>query len=129
MQKEELISEPTIIQSKAHIPGLETGASQIPRDEAADEGGNTEDEIDQFTHVPEDTPQPSSQAQARAPNQLDLILGRVEEMHTMLTACIDYSTRQFTYLQGQITALSSQIQDLEKSDLEFATFQDLWPFR
>ena len=38
------------------MPGLETGASQIPRDEATYEGGNTEDEIDWFTHVPEDTP-------------------------------------------------------------------------
>ena len=99
MQKEELISEPTIIQSKAHIPGLEIGASQIPRDEAAYEGSNTEDEIDRFTHVPGDTPQPSSQAQAKEPNRLDLILGRVEEMLAMLNAHIDYFTRQFTYLQ------------------------------
>ena len=77
MQREEPISEHTIIQSKAHIPGLETGASQIPRDEATEEGGNTEEEIDRFTSIPEDTPQPSSQAQDRAPDRLDFILGRV----------------------------------------------------
>ena len=59
MQREEPISEYTIIWSKAHIPGLETGASQIPRDDAK-EGGNTEEEIDRFTSVLEDTPQPSS---------------------------------------------------------------------
>ncbi|KAL0014736.1 hypothetical protein SO802_001805 [Lithocarpus litseifolius] len=78
MQREEPISEHTIIRSKAHIPDLETDASQIPRDETADEGGNTKDEIDQFTHVSEDTPQSSYQAQVRAPDCLDLILGRVE---------------------------------------------------
>ena len=55
--------------------------SQIPRDEAAEEGGNTDEEIDCFTFVPEDTPQPSSQAQARAPNRLDFLLGKVEESH------------------------------------------------
>ena len=78
MPREESISGHTVNQSKAHIPGLEVGVAQIPRDEVADEGGNTKDEIDQFTHGPEDTPQPSSQAQARAPDRLDLILGRVE---------------------------------------------------
>ena len=44
MQREEPISEYTIIWSKAHIPGLETGASQIPRDDAK-EGGNTEERL------------------------------------------------------------------------------------
>ena len=122
MQREEPISEHTIIRSKAHIPGLETGASKIPRDEAAAEDGNIEDEINHFTHVLEHTPQPSSQAQARAPNCLDFIRGKVEEMHAMLISHIDYSTRKFTYLKVQITALSSQIQDLEISDLESNTF-------
>ena len=122
MQKEEPISEHAIIQSKAHIPDLETGASQIPRYKATKEGGNTEDEIDRFTHVLKDTPQPSSQAQARAVDFLDLISRRVEKMHAMLTAHIHYSTRQFTYLQGQIAAFSSQIQGLEKSDSESGTF-------
>ena len=62
MQREKPISEQTIIWSKAHILGRITGVSQIPRDEAAEEGGNTDEEIDHFTYVPEDTPQHSSQA-------------------------------------------------------------------
>jgi len=56
IQREEAISERTMNWSKDHIPSLETNASQILRDEAEDEGGNTEDEIDRFTHGPEDTP-------------------------------------------------------------------------
>ena len=107
MQREDPISEQTIIRSKAHIHGPSIGVSQIPRDEDAEEWGNTDEEIDRFTSVPEDIPLPSSQAQVRAPNRVDLLLGRVEEMHTMLDSHISYSTRQFTYLQGQIIALSS----------------------
>ena len=42
--------------SKAHIPSLKARATQVPREEAATEGVNTENEIDQFTHGPEDTP-------------------------------------------------------------------------
>ena len=123
MQREEPISEKSIIRSKAHIPRPSTGVSQIPRDEAAEEGGNIDEEIDRFTSVPEDTPQPSSQAQARAPNHLDFLLGRVEKMHAMLASHINYSTRQFTYLQGQITTIFSQIQDMmEKSELESDAF-------
>ena len=37
MQREDPISEQTIIQSKAHIPGPSVGVSQIPRDEEATE--------------------------------------------------------------------------------------------
>ena len=55
MQREYSISECAMNRIKAHIPGLET-ASQIPRDEAEDEGGNTEDEIDRLIHGPKDTP-------------------------------------------------------------------------
>ena len=62
MPREESISEHTMNRSKAHIPGLEVGATQVPREDAAVEGGNTEVEIDQFTHGPENTPQPYSQA-------------------------------------------------------------------
>ena len=107
MQRKEPISEQTIIQSKDHILGPSTGVSQIPRDEAVEEGGNTNEEIDRFTSIPEDTPSPSSQAKARAPNCLHFLLGRVEEMHAMLVSHINYSMSQFTYLQGQITTLSS----------------------
>ena len=44
------------------------------RDEAAKERGNADEEIDHFTSVSEDTPQPSSQAQAREPDRVDLLL-------------------------------------------------------
>ena len=56
MQREEPISEQTIIRSKDHILEPSTGVSQIPRDEATKEGGNTNEEIDRFTSIPEDTP-------------------------------------------------------------------------
>ena len=56
MQREEPISEQTIIRSKDHILEPSTGVSQIPRDEAKKEGGNTNEEIDRFTSIPEDTP-------------------------------------------------------------------------
>ena len=67
MQRGDPISEQTIIWSKAHIPGPSFGVSQIPRGEEAVEEGNTNEEIDRFTSVLEDTPQPFSQEQARAP--------------------------------------------------------------
>ena len=53
MKKEDPISEQTIIWSKAHIPGLTIGVSQIPRDDAI-ERGDTEEEIEHFTSVLED---------------------------------------------------------------------------
>ena len=56
MQREESISEHTMNRSKAHISSLDAGATQIPRDEAVDKGGNIKDEIDRFTHGLEDTP-------------------------------------------------------------------------
>ena len=114
--------EQIIIQSKAHIPNPGTNTSQIPRDEVAKEGSNTDEEIERFTSIPKDTPRPSSQAQAKVPDHLDYILRRVEEMHAMLTSHIDYSMRQFTYLEGQITTFFSQIQDLEKLESKFDAF-------
>ena len=59
IQREDPISEQTIIQSKAHIPGPTVSVSQIPRDDAAEEGGDTKEEIEHFTSVSEDTAQPS----------------------------------------------------------------------
>ena len=56
MKREESISKHTMNWSKAHIPGLEADAAQVPREEAVVEGGNTEDEIDQFTHVLKNIP-------------------------------------------------------------------------
>ena len=38
--------------------------SQIPRDNAEEEGGDTKEEIDKFTSALESSAQPSSQAQA-----------------------------------------------------------------
>ena len=56
---------------------------------------------------------------ARALNRLDHLIGRVEELHVILTSHIRDSTSQFTYLEGQIIALSSQIDDMmRKSELE-----------
>ena len=47
-------------QSKAHIPEPSVGVSQIPRDNVAEEGGDTEEEIKHFTSVLENTTQLSS---------------------------------------------------------------------
>ena len=60
MQREDPISEQTIIRSKAHIPKLTIGVPQIPRDDADEERGDTEEEIKHFTSVLKDTVQPSS---------------------------------------------------------------------
>jgi len=107
MQREDPISEQTMIRSKANIPRPSVGVSQIPRDDAAKEGGDTKKEIEHFILVPEDTSQPSSHARARAPNCLDHLIGRVKELQVMLASYISHSTSQFTYLEGQSTALSS----------------------
>ena len=55
MQMEDPISEQTIIRSKAHIPGPSVDVSQIQRDDAIEEGGNIDEEIEHFTFVLEDT--------------------------------------------------------------------------
>ena len=104
LSREDPVSAHTITRSKAH------------REEAKAKGGNTDDEINRFTHGPEDIPQSSSQAPARAPDCLDHLLNRVEQMHSLLSEHITYSRSQFVYLQGQINSLSSQIQDLKLSD-------------
>ena len=111
MQREDPISKQTIIRSKAHIPSLSVGVFQILRDDIAEKWGNTDEEIEHFTSIPKDTAQLSSQAQVRALDRLDHLIGRVEELHLMLDSHIHYSTIQFTYLQGHIIALSSQIDD------------------
>ena len=74
LQREDPISAQTMTWTKAHIPGPSVGVSQIPRDE---EGGDTE----HFTSVPEDIAQPSSQARAWAPDRLDHLIVRVEQLH------------------------------------------------
>ena len=55
MQREDPISEQTIIWSKAHILGSSLSVSQILRDEEAVEEGNTNKDIDWYTSVSEDT--------------------------------------------------------------------------
>ena len=104
MQRDYLISTQTMTRRKAHIPEPSIGVSQIPRDE---EGADTEEEIEHFTSVSEDTTQPSSQERARALDRLNHLIRRVEGLHGMIASQINHSTSQFTYLEGQITALSS----------------------
>ena len=61
MQREDPISAQTMTRNKAHIPEPSVSVSQIPRDNVAEEGGDIEEEIENFTSIPEDTAQPSSQ--------------------------------------------------------------------
>ena len=98
--------------SKAHITGSKTGVSQIPRDSVEEEGGDTNEEIERFTFAPESSAQPSSQAQARGPDRLDRLIAIVDQMFGMLDSHMQHIVDQFAYIQGQITALSSQIEDM-----------------
>ena len=58
--------------------------SQIPRDRAKEEGGDTEEEIERFTTALESLAQPSSSALARGPDKLHHLIAKVEQMFTML---------------------------------------------
>jgi len=79
------ISTQTMSRSKSHIPEPSVGVSQIPRDNVdEEEGGETKEEIDCLTSAPKDTAQPSSQARTQAPDCLDHIFARVEQMCDML---------------------------------------------
>jgi len=100
MQRDYPINAQTITRSKSHIPKPSIGVSQIPRDNVAEEGGDMEEEIKHFTSAPEDTAQPFSQACARAPDRLDHLIARVEQMYGMLESRMQHSLTQFTYLQG-----------------------------
>ena len=71
-----------------------------------------EEKIEKFTSAPEDTTQPSSHARARTSDRLNHLIARVEQMYRMLESHMQHSTTQFTYIQGQITALSFQIDDM-----------------
>ena len=120
------IGASTVTRSKAHITGSRTIVSQIPRDNVEKEGEDTEEEIDRFTSAPEGSAQPSSQAQAQGPDHLDHLIARVEQMYGMLESHVQHTADQFSYIQGQITALSSQIEDMEMvwgSDSESEQFQ------
>ena len=120
-----------VTQSKAHITGSRTGISHIPRDNFEEEGGDTEGEVNRFTSASEGSTQPSSQAQAQGPDHLDHLIARIEQMYGMFESHVQHTADQFTYIQGQITTLSSQIEDMtmaQGSDSESKQFQLLWPF-
>ena len=71
-----------------------------------------EEEIDRFTSALEGSAQPSSQAYARAPDCLNHLIARVEQMYGMLESHMQNTLTQFTHIKGQIIALSSQIDDM-----------------
>ena len=50
----------TVTRSIAHIKGSKIGVHMIPQDRVADEGEDTEEEIDRFTFATEPSAQPSS---------------------------------------------------------------------
>ena len=115
----------TVTRSTAHIKGSKIGVHTIPHDSVADEGEDTWEEIDKFTSATEPSAQLSSSAPARGPDRLNRLLDRVEQMYTMLDSHMRHTANQFAYVQGQITALSSQIDDLSVnhgSDSESAQF-------
>ena len=68
----------TVTRSIAHIKGSKTSVHTIPQDCVADEGEDTEEEIDKFTSTTEPSAQPSSSAPARGPDRLDRLLDKVE---------------------------------------------------
>ena len=112
VSRDYLIGAHTVTRSTAHIKVSKTGVQMIPRDRVADKGEDTEEEIDRFTFETEPLAQPSSLAPARGPDRLNRLLDRVEQMYTMLDSHMWHTADQFAYVQGQITALSSQIDDL-----------------
>ena len=112
--------------SKAHLPGNEEG-ERAERDDIEAKLGNTDEEINRFILGPDDVeasptqvqPQEQPQAPVHAFDHLVLLLDRFdhfqqseEAMQQTLDDHCAYTTTQMTYLQEQITALSTQIQDL-----------------
>ena len=112
VQRDYPIGDHTVNRSTAHIKGSKTGVHTIPRDRVEDEWGDTKEEIDRFTSALKSSAQPSSSAPTRGPDKLDRLLDRVDQMYTMLNSHVQDTVTQFAYIQGQITALSSQIGDL-----------------
>ena len=107
VQRDYPIGAQMVTWSKAHIIRSKTDVSQIPRDDVEEEGGDTEEEIDRFTLALEGSTQPSSQAQAQGLDRFDYLIARVEQMYGMLESHVQHTMDQFTYVEGQITALSS----------------------
>ena len=125
VQRDYPIGAHTLTRSTAHIKGSKTGVHTIPQDRVKDKSGDTKEETDRFTSAPETSAQPSSSAPTRGPDRLDRLLDRVDQMFTVLTSHVQHIADQFAYVQGQVTALSSQIDDLSippGSDSEFDQF-------
>ena len=112
VQRDYPIGAYTVTRSTSHIKGSKTGVHTIPQDRIKDEGGDIEEEIDRFTSVPETSAQPSSSTPTRVPDKLDRLLARVDQLYTLLDSHMQHTADRFAYVQGQITALSSQFDDL-----------------
>ena len=144
MKREDQISTQTMTRRKARLRGLEQGLERAEGKDTAHEGGNTDEDINNFTldlKVMEASPsqpqkQPHAQPQGQphappcTPDRIDLLLNRFdyfqhsqEAMQRILDDHCAYTTTLMTYLQEQITTLSTQIRDLASED------QHLQPFR
>ena len=109
VQRDYPIGAHTITKSTAHIKGSKTDVYTIAQDRVEDKNGDTEEEIERFTSATEPLAQPSSSAPAWGPDRLDPLLDKVEQMYIMLDSHMWHTADQFAYVQGQITALLSQI--------------------
>ena len=126
VQRDYPIGAHTMTRSTTHIKDSKIGVHKIPQARVEEEGRDTEKEIDRFTSAPETLAQPSSLASTWRPNKLDRLLARVDQLYTLLDSHVQHTADQFAYVQGQITTLSSQINDLsidQGSDLESDQFE------
>ena len=98
VQRDYPIGAHTVNRSIAHIKRSKTGVHTILKDCVADEGGDTEEEIDRFTSALETLAQPSSSAPARGTDRLDRLLARVDQMFTMLDTHVQHIAGQFAYV-------------------------------
>lgn len=106
MKREDPISLATMIRSRYRLLGFDKGPKgKKSRGEASTiAGGDTNEEIDQFTlglrdilpSPPQPQPQTQAQAQAQAPNCLDQILARLDHMKRSIDEHADHS--KITYL-------------------------------
>ena len=133
MKREDQISGQTMMRSKAHLCGSREEEEKAEGEDTAPEGSNTNEDINNFTLDLEDMEaspsQPQLQPQAQpqrqphalphAPNHINMLLDKFDyfqrsqdAMQRTLDDHYVYTTTQMTYLQEQITALSTQIRDL-----------------
>lgn len=133
VQRDYLIGAHTLSRSIAHIRGSRIGVHIILQPHVEqDKDEDTEEEIDRFTSIRETSAQPSSSTPTQGLSKLDQLMAKMDQMSIVLDSHVQHAVNQFAYLQGQITALSSQIQDLSSahgSDFEPNQFQHFWPFR